>query len=95
MSESNSGPDFLRQRYPGLANSPEVTQAAKRTAPRTHTDVSRDPEERIQNYLDRFKEIVDNKEPQKRSGGIAALKKVLTDRYVVRVEDIPDSYWEM
>lgn len=94
MSEPSNGPEFLKQRYPGLPDSPEIVKAAIRTASRTGTAVSRDPETRIQNYLDRFKEIVERDDPKERENGITALKKILVSKYVVRVEDIPDSYWQ-
>src|SRR3989344_9356093 len=94
MSGDNTGPEFLKQRYPGLSNSPEVTQAAKRTATRTNAEVSTHPGARIHNYLDRFREIIERKDPGQRAQGITALKRILVSRYVVRVEDIPDSYWQ-
>lgn len=94
MSESSTGPEFLKQRYPRLSDSPEVAKAAKRTASRTGTAVSRDPEARIQNYLDRFKEIIERDDPEKKENGLTALKKILVNKYVVRVEDVPDSYWQ-
>lgn len=94
MSEGNQDVEFLRQRYSGLAKSPEVTAAANRTKARTGIEVPKDPNERIQNFLDRFKEIVERPEPELKARGITALKRVLVDRYVVRVEDIPDSYWQ-
>ena len=94
MSEGNTTSEFLKQRFPTLAGSPEVMRAAKRTKGRTGAEVPREPVALIQNYLDRFREIIERDEPQKRTRGITALKKVLVDRYVVRVEDIPDSYWQ-
>lgn len=94
MSEGNEVAEFLKQRYPGLAKSPEVTAASKRTASRTGTEVPKDPDARIQNYLDRFKEIVERPDPELKARGITALKRVLVDQHVVRVEDIPDSYWQ-
>lgn len=94
MSEGNTNPEFLRRRFPTLTKSPEVMTAAKRTRGRTGVEVPREPEPLIQNYLNRFKEIIKRDEPQERTRGITALKKVLVNRYVVRVEDIPDSYWQ-
>lgn len=94
MSEGTTNPEFLRQRFPALAGSPEVMAAAKRTRGRPGAEVPREPEALIQNYLNRFKEISERDEPQERRRGITALKKVLVGRYVVRVEDIPDSYWQ-
>lgn len=94
MSEGNTNSEFLSQRFPTLAKSSEVTGTARRTEERTGEKVPRKPGILIQNYLDRFKEIIERDKPQKRTRGITALKKVLIDRYVVRVEDVPDSYWQ-
>lgn len=83
-----------------LAKSPEAQKAAKRTEKRTHEAAdSKYPkldqfEAQIQNYLDRFKEIMDRNDQKDRKRGINALKKILIDSYVVRVEDIPESYWQ-
>lgn len=93
MNEGGAGPEFLNKRFPGLAKSPEVTKAAHRTERLTGESVPRDPDTRIQNYLNRFREIIERDDPQARARGITALKKVLVGRYVVRVEDIPESYW--
>lgn len=94
MSEGNTGAEFLTQRYPRLAKSPEVAKTAQRTEGRMGKVVPKDPETQIQNYLGRFKEIVERDDPKVKEIGIRALKKILTDRYVVRVEDIPESYWQ-
>ena len=88
-----ANPEFLKERFPKLAGSPEVISAVKRTKVKTGKEVSRDPEARIQNYLDRFREIVDRKNPKDKTRGIKALKKILVGAYVARVEDIPESYW--
>ncbi len=90
----NTGSQFLGERYPRLAKSSEVTAAVARTKARTGKTIIKDPDERIQNYLGRFREIVERSDPQAKARGIVALKKILVDRYVVRVEDIPNSYWQ-
>ena len=86
-------PDFLKQKY-GLHNVPEVESAAKRTERRTGEKVPQNPEARIQNYLERFKEIVDRKDPEKRERGMEALKKVLYDKFVIKPKEIPERYFE-
>lgn len=81
---------FLRDRFPGLATSPEVKKIAKRKAAQSGEPIARDPQERIGSYLFYLKELVSRPDGQ----GIAELKEKLCERYVVRVEDIPDSYWQ-
>lgn len=86
-------PNFLKQKY-NLHNASEVESAAERTEIRTDGKVPQNPEAHIQNYLDRFKEITDRKDPEERERGIEALKKVLIDKFVTTYEEIPESYWK-
>lgn len=90
-------PDFLKQKY-NLQNSPEVESAAKRTEARTGKKLplksEADAKVRIQNYLDRFTEITDRKDPEKRERGMKALKQVLYDQSVIKSEEIPESYFD-
>ncbi len=85
--------DFLKEKY-GLHNSPEVEQAAERTETRTGERVAQNPNERIQNYLDRFSEILEREDPDKRERGIEALKHVLHSKFVIKPEAIPEGYFE-
>ncbi len=89
-------PQFLKERFPGLAESKEVKSAVKRAEKRGFPEPEiEDPTSRdIQIYLNRFKEILERQDPKEKERGIKALKKILIDRYVVRVEDIPESYWQ-
>lgn len=86
-------PDFLKKKY-DLHNAEEVEQAAVRTEKRTGEKVPQDPKERIQNYLDRFTEIIERKEPGKRERGIEAIKRVIDEKYVIKRDEIPESYYE-
>ena len=85
-------PNFLKNKY-NLHNSPEVESAANRTEARTGEELPQDPEDRIQNYLDRFTEIIERKEPAKREQGIEAIKKVLHNKFVIKPEEIPENYF--
>lgn len=86
-------PEFLKEKY-GLHKSEEVEHAAERTRIRTGEKVPQDPAERIQNYLDRFSEILDREDPDKRERGLEALKTVLHNTFVIKPEDIPEGYYE-
>jgi hypothetical protein len=93
MLRLDENPGFLHQRYPGLAKSPEVTKTIRRMLTRVSDAlVPQNPEARIQTYLNRFTDILNRSEPDK-TRGINALKKLLTDKFVVRVEDVPESAW--
>ena len=63
---------FLNERFPTLAKSPEVKRVAKRSEQRTGK-ATKDPDIRIQNYLNRFKEIVEHKGPKGKNTGISYL----------------------
>lgn len=86
-------PDFLKEKF-SLHNSPEVDKAAKRREVHTKEHVPQNPADRIQNYLDRFKEITDRTDPDKFERRIKALKHVLHDKFVIKPEQIPESYFE-
>ncbi|MDP3999154.1 MAG: hypothetical protein Q8P76_00995 [bacterium] len=91
---TEKGPDFLKKKY-DLHKAPETETAAKRTEKRTNEKVPQAPEARIQNYLNRFKEIIDRKDPEKRERGLEAIKKVLYDKFVIQENEIPESYFEL
>ena len=83
-------PNFLKQKY-NLHASLEVEQAAKRKEARTGEKVSQKPEARIQNYLDRLKELTDREDPSARERGIETLKRALYIRHVIRPKNVPES----
>jgi len=85
-------PNFLKQKY-NLHNAPEVEAAARRTQIRGGEKVPQKPADRIQNYLDRFKEITDRENPDKCERGIDALKRVLYSEFIIKSEEIPESYF--
>lgn len=86
-------PNFLKNKY-NLHTAPEVDAAAARTEKRTGEKLPQNPEERIQNYLERFKEIINRQDPEKRERGMTALKEILHDSFVIKSEEIPESYFE-
>lgn len=70
-------PDFLKQKYPNLHNTPEVKSATRNTEARTGEKVPQNPTERIQNYLDRLERLIlDPKKEQK----ISRIDRKLPDR---------------
>ena len=91
-------PDFLGQKYTDLNKSPEVESAARRTEIRTGQELTmefcKDPDTRIQNYLNRLKEVFENPDKDKRERGIAFLKQQLHEQFVIKPEDIPDAYFD-
>ena len=83
---------FLKKKYE-LHNTEEVQSAAERTNKRTGEKVAQRPEAQIENYLDRFKEIIEREDETKKERGIEALKKLLHDKYIIK--EVPDSYFRL
>ncbi len=81
---------FLKKKY-DLHNAPEVKRQAERTEARTGEKVPQDPFARIQNYLDRFKEITERKDLAERERGLEALKIILYRGNVIKPKDVPES----
>lgn len=81
---------FLKQKYQ-LHTAPEVEQAAKRREARTGEKVPQKPEAKIQNYLERLRELTDREDPSERERGIEALKRAIYIRHVIRPENVPES----
>ncbi|MBI2473666.1 hypothetical protein HYV70_03890 [Candidatus Uhrbacteria bacterium] len=88
-------PLFLKKKY-DLHATPEVISAAKRTEKRQkmETPFPQNPEIRIQNYLDRFQELLNRENSEDRERGIKALKKILHKKFVIKPAEIPKSWFE-
>jgi hypothetical protein len=89
----NFNPVFLKKKYNTLHTSPEVASAARRSEIRSVEKVSQKSEDQIENYLDRFSEILDRPDPKRRQQGIKALKKVLHKELLIKPENIPFDYF--
>ncbi len=85
--------DFLKEKY-NLHNAPEVESAARRTQKRTGETIPHTPAARITNYLNRFKEIIERTDPEKRERGMESLKRMLHSSFVIKSEQIPEQYFE-
>lgn len=88
---AEQNPFFLKKKYGDLHTAPDVARVAKRTESKTGEKVSQEPTVRIQNYLDRFKEIVERKDPAERERGVEAIKRLLYKNFVIRPSNVPES----
>lgn len=88
-----TGSQFLKEKY-GLHKAEEVEKAKQRTEKRTVEKVPQTPEARIQNYLDRFSEILERKDPVKKERGLNTLKQILYRDNVIKPAEIPEGYFE-
>jgi len=86
------GSEFLKEKFQ-LQKNAEVQQATKRTKERTGEVVQQTAEAQIENYLQRFDEIVQREDIKDRERGIEALKKVLHKHNIV--DHVPESYLEL
>ena len=99
----DSGAEFLKKKY-DLHNAPEVEEQAKRAERDPDKEVKGTPPSRIQNYLDRFNEILERPSKvelgpkkalhtQTRERGIEALKLILYRKNVIKPQEIPEAYF--
>lgn len=93
VSNPEASTQLLEQKY-DLHKAPEVNEAAIRTESRTGNQVSQNPLDRIQNYLNRFREITEREDPQQRERGMEAIKRLLHRDNVIKPDEVPESYWE-
>ncbi|MCI0542671.1 hypothetical protein L0Y69_02905 [bacterium] len=85
--------DFLKDKYWGNKEFREAADvSARRTKKREGDSVPNTPPERIENYLDRFSEIPDREDPEKRERGISAILRLVEKKYIVKAENITDEY---
>jgi len=84
---------LLKSKY-NLDAAPEVKSASDRTRARTGESVPQDPLAQITNYLDRFHEITDRQDPAYREHGLNAAKRLLRRKFVIKPEEIPESYFD-
>jgi len=83
-------PNFLKQKY-DLHNAPEVEQATKNTEIRTGEQISQNPDDRIQNYLNRLERLAldpDKEQSRKKLGNesrpraLGLLREMVMNRYI-------------
>jgi hypothetical protein len=93
IGKTEGSTNLLQQKY-DLHNAPEVAEAAHRREIRTGIAVPQKPLDRIQNYLNRFREITDREDPEQRERGVEAIRRLLHRKYIIKPDEIPESYWE-
>lgn len=72
-----------------------VESAVRRSEKRNSEGIDRsDTAALIQNYVSRFREILDREDPAKRERGLEKLKSILHEQFLITSENIPDSYYE-
>ena len=84
---------FLKGKYWGSEEFKKAAeQATKRTEKREGQKTPKDPEIHIKNYLKRFTDIFEHEDKEKKEYSIAALKRLLSQIYVVKSKNVSDEY---
>jgi hypothetical protein len=87
----SENPFFIKKKYPELHMAPDVVRVAKRTERKTGEKTPETPTVRIQNYLDRFREVIERPDPAERERGLEAIKRLMRQAFVIRPQNIPES----
>jgi hypothetical protein len=90
---STSSAQLLKNKY-NLHDSTEVKTAALRTQQRTGERVAQNPLNRIQNYLYRFHEIIDQQDPHRSEHALDLIKGRFHSRYIIKPHEVPEAYFE-
>jgi hypothetical protein len=85
--------DFIKKKYWDKEEFRDATEAsAHRTEVRTGESVPNTPYESIENYLDRFAEIIDSPDPERKERGLRAIERLIERKYIIKPENITDEY---
>ncbi len=85
--DSISTSEFLKKKYSDLHTSTAVSAANRDTG-------EQKPARRIDNYLDRFRHIVETKNAKGDERGLELIKGFFHENHVIKPSQIPESYWE-
>jgi hypothetical protein len=86
---------FLSKKLPDMHKEPEVQKAVERHEHHTGEKVPNDPVDKLGVYMHRLENIFLNPDERIRERNIELLKPVLHEEFVIRKEDVPESYFEL
>lgn len=92
MEQKNN---FLHKKLPELQKSEEVQDAVDKHIRVTGEKVSNNPEARLEVYMDRLEKIFLNEDEETRKRNIEMLRDKIHDAFVIKREDVPESYFEL
>lgn len=85
---------FISRKFP-MGKDPTVLRVAQTEAARKGEQVKpNNADSLVENYLGRFRSILERPDQADKDRGITALKRVLMGQLVTKHEDIPDGYWK-
>jgi len=85
----------LQIKIPELQKSPEAEKAVKKKERLEDIELPNSPNERIDAYMDRLENVFLNPDEEKRERNIEMLKPAMYDRYIIKPEQVPESYFEL
>lgn len=92
MEQKNN---FLHKKLPELQKSEEVQDAVDKHIRVTGEKVSNNPEARLNVYMERLEKIFLNEDEETRKRNIEMLRDKIHDAFVIKREDVPESYFEL
>lgn len=85
----------LHIKHPDLQTSPEVKDAVEKEERLTGEKVPKNPNERIEAYMDRLENVFLNKDERVRERNIEMLRDNIYDTFIIKKEEVPESYFEL
>ena len=85
----------LQIKVPELQKSEEVDKAVEKKERLEDTKLPNDPNERIEAYMERLEKIFLNPDQEKRERNLEMLRSAIYDRYIIKSEQVPESYFEL
>lgn len=85
----------LHIKIPELQKSEEVSNAVAKKERLNYTTLPNDPNERIEAYMERLEKVFLNPDENKRKRNIEILLPYIYDRYIIKPENVPESYFEI
>jgi hypothetical protein len=86
---------FLHKKLPDLQKSKEVQDAVDKSIRLTAEKVPNTPEARLSVYMDRLEKIFLHKDEKIRIRNIEMLRDALYDAFIIKPEEVPESYFEL
>ena len=85
----------LQVKIPELQKSEEVDKAVIKKERLEDLELPNDPNKRIEAYMERLEKIFLNPDEEKRERNIQMLRPAIYDRYIIKPEQVPESYFEL
>ena len=92
--DDKRGNKFLKDRF-DLHKSDEVEKATSKTRRLSGEKIPQNPEYTIQSYINRLNGVLHPEDETQKERNLTLLKNTLHEKFILKEEDIPESYWEL